>query len=126
MTIARQEELPGMTDRKLKDLHEAALSYAELRDARIAASTPEVKAKTDLLALMKSHKLEHYKYNGVEITVTHEKENVRVTVKAHDSEEELVDGKMRAANDDSMPDLPDTQRKAVKKVKTRKGKKGKK
>jgi hypothetical protein len=128
MTLARQEDLPGMVDRKLKDLHEAALSYADLRDARIAASAPEIKAKGDLLDLMKKHELEHYKYDGVEITITHEKENVRVKIESQSiGGEDHGDAKMRAANDDSMPELPAEQRKAVKAVKTKKKKaKGKK
>jgi|SRR5215472_10475696 len=107
MTIARQQDLPGMTERKLADLHEAALHFEELREERD-------KAKTHVFDLMHQHKIEHYKYNGVEITLTHEqKENVRVKVKAHSNEDEVVDGKMKAANDDSMPEMPAEQRRAV-------------
>jgi len=110
MALARQEALPGMEDRKLKDIHEAALNYADLRDARIEASGPEVDAKATLLQLMKKHQLEHYKFNGVEVDLVHEKENVKVKVHAGGEDGEA------AAEGDGMPTLPDAQKKAVKKI----------
>lgn len=119
MTIARQADLPGMTDRKLKDIHEAALVYADARDARVAASAPEVDAKQKLLELMKQHKIEHYKFDGVECDLIHEKENVKV--KVHPADDGSSD-EVRQASDDgeAMPELPEEQQAAVSKVKTKK------
>jgi hypothetical protein len=87
----RQKALPGMSDRKLKDLHDAALAYAEARDERMTLSVAEVDAKKLLLVLMKKHKKEHYEYEGVVIDVVHEKENVKVRIKsAEEGQEEQV------------------------------------
>lgn len=117
--MERQEALPGMEDRKIAELHNAALDYAEARDARIAASTPEAEKKQALLALMKKHKREHYQFENVEVYLVHEKENVKVQVSAlgEPGSNGASDGKAAAANDDSMPELPAAQRKAVKRIK---------
>jgi hypothetical protein len=84
---ARQPRLTGMEDAKIEDLHDAALSYASIRDQRQALTTQEVDLKQDLLRLMKSHGKEKYSYNGVEIEVTHEEESVKVRVKKEGDEE---------------------------------------
>jgi len=109
MALARQTDLPGMTDRKLKDLHEAAYVYADARDARVKATAPEVEAKTKLLELMKKHKLEHYKFDNVAVDLVHEKENVRVRIEP--IEEEPTNGKAK----DDFPTMPKKQKKAVEK-----------
>lgn len=80
--MARQEDLPGMENRRLKDLHEAALDYAEKRDERMALSVEEVELKQRLLKLMHKHKLENYDFEGVHIELVHEEETVKVRVKA--------------------------------------------
>jgi hypothetical protein len=87
-----------MENRKLKDIHDAALEYAEARDARITATTPEVETKQRLLDLMKKHKLEHYKFDNVTIDLVHEKEGVKVRVTAAEIEKDVpVNGKAKAA-----------------------------
>ena len=78
--MAKQAELPGI-ERKLKDLHDCALEYAEKRDARQALLAEEVDLKVKLLALMKKYKKETYEYNGVSIQVVHEEETVKVRIK---------------------------------------------
>ena len=83
----RQKDLPGMSDRKLAKLHDAAMSYAEVRDKRMALSADEVELKGQLLDLMKLHKREHYEYGGVVIDIVHEKENVKVKVRKNEPEE---------------------------------------
>ena len=109
MALARQTELPGMSDRKLKDLHEAAFVYADARDARVKATAPEVEAKTKLLELMKKHKLEHHKFDNVAVDLVHEKENVRVRI------EPLEDGAPTNGKADDMPHMPKKQKRAVEK-----------
>lgn len=86
MASRNQNELPGMEDRKLKDLHDAALEYAEIRDQRMALSAQEVELKTSLLALMHKYKKESYVYDGIEINIVHEEETVKVKVKAAEKE----------------------------------------
>jgi len=65
-------------------LEEAANEYAEIRDERIALNAREVKLKQGLLALMKAHHKEHYQRDGIEITIVHEDENVKVRIKKED------------------------------------------
>lgn len=81
MGRAKQDELPGMGDRKLKDLHGAAEDFIEHRDA-----VKELKEK--ILSLMHKYKLERYIYNGLEIDITPQKESVKVKSKPPQEEEE--------------------------------------
>ena len=56
----RQVDLPGMENRKLADLRECALEYAEKRDERTSLLQEEVELKQRLLGLMKKHGKEEY------------------------------------------------------------------
>jgi hypothetical protein len=80
----KQKVLPGMKDRKLADLHEAALEYAAARDERMEKMKPESDAKATVLRLMKKHKKTVYRYNGVSVLLTVEKEKVTVKVTSPD------------------------------------------
>jgi hypothetical protein len=86
---SKQDALPGMADRKLKDLHDCALEYAEARDERQAIGAREVELKGKLLDLMHKHKKEEYTYEDVHINIVHEEETVKVKIKkAKDGEED--------------------------------------
>lgn len=88
----RQKQLPGMTDRKLAALHDAALSYAEIRDQRQGLTKRESELQKELLSLMHKAKKEHYEYAGVSCDLVVEKEKVKVRVrsaKADDEPEEI-------------------------------------
>jgi len=76
----RQARIPGTEDAMIKELQVAAEEYAEKRDARQAMLADEVALKGELLALMKKHKKEHYEYQGVEVTLVHEEESVKVKI----------------------------------------------
>jgi hypothetical protein len=86
MAKPKQYELPEI-ERKMKDLHEAALEYADIRDRRQELTVEEVAAKTKLLDLMHKHKKEEYEYEGVSIRVVHEEETVKVRVRKVEEEE---------------------------------------
>lgn len=45
---AKQANLPGMEDRRIKDIHSAAESYVAVRDERMRLTTEEVEAKKKL------------------------------------------------------------------------------
>jgi hypothetical protein len=77
---AKQTEMPGMEDREIKPLKETALEYAEMRDQRMELGSKESELKDKLLALMKEHKKETYRYGGIEIRVVHDLETVKVKV----------------------------------------------
>jgi hypothetical protein len=87
---ARQKPLPGMEQRVIQDLQDAALSYAEVRDERMALSQREGELKKDLLKLMHKYKKKEYSYEGVTVTLVMEEETVKVRVRApkEDDEEE--------------------------------------
>lgn len=112
-TKPRQQDLPGMENRRLAEIHDAALTYAEARDDRIAASAPEIEAKQTLLELMNKHKLEHYKFENVEVDLVHEKESVKVKIKPEGEWEAAAAAEPAPKTDGGMPTLPKEQRKAI-------------
>jgi hypothetical protein len=83
----RQQPLPEMGDAKIEVLEDKALEYAEVRDSRIGLSSREVELKGQLLDLMKAQKREHYHRGAIKIDIVHEKENIKVKVKAGDDED---------------------------------------
>lgn len=88
--MARQQDLPGMTDRKLKDLHDACLDYVEKRDARMEMLKVEVDLKDKIKKLLKKHKMEHYEYDGVIADLVVEEETVKVRAPKKKLEEEAA------------------------------------
>src|SRR4051812_23358380 len=80
--IARQQSLTGMQDRAIKSLETKAYDYADVRDQRIGLSKQEGELKKDLLALMKKFEKEEYHHGSVHITLVHEKETIKVKIKA--------------------------------------------
>lgn len=83
-----QKDLPGMSDRKMSDLSDAAYDYAKIRDKRMALSQEEHGLKERLLGLMKKHRMKEYRYEDVEITVVAENEKVRVRIRQEKDEAE--------------------------------------
>jgi hypothetical protein len=73
-----QKDLPGMEDRRIDPLHEKALEYKALREEWQTALKKFTEAKTQLIDLMHAHKKELYQCQGVKVTITHAKENVKV------------------------------------------------
>jgi hypothetical protein len=65
----RPADLPGMEDRAIVPLQEAALKYAEIRDERMALNQREAQLKAEVRTLMKRHRKTHYAYDGVEIDI---------------------------------------------------------
>ena len=85
----KQDDLPGMEDRKIAELEAAALEYAEGRDERMDMTKREVELKTKLLALMHKHGKTTYKCGDIEITIVPEGEKIKV--KVHKEKEESED-----------------------------------
>jgi hypothetical protein len=83
----RQQPLTGMEDAKIDALEEIALDYADVRDKRMALGNKEQEFKGQLLALMKAQKREHYQRGTITIDIVHEKENLKVKVKAATDDE---------------------------------------
>jgi hypothetical protein len=73
-------------DRKINDLHEAALAYEDVKQQRMTLTPKEVAAKADVLRLMKKHKKKTYRCNGVEVDLVSEDETVKVRVKSAEAD----------------------------------------
>ena len=76
----KQADLPGMENREVKELNEAALEYAEIRDQRQQLTLQEVGLKAKVLNLMHKWKMSDYVFEGIEIHVVLEEETVKVKV----------------------------------------------
>jgi hypothetical protein len=87
----RQKELPGMEDRKIRVLDDAALTYAEVRDARMDLTKQEAEAKARVADLMHANKKTHYKHGNILIDLVPEGESVKVKIKPEGSEEDEPD-----------------------------------
>ncbi len=78
---AQAQDLPGMEDRRIAELHTAAQEYVRIRDARMQLNAEEIDLKAKLKGLMKKHKKEEYNCEGVEIRIVHiDEEDVKVKV----------------------------------------------
>jgi hypothetical protein len=78
----RQQRLPTMDDAKIEILHSLATDYADMRDRRMQLGKKEVELKGKILDVLKAHKMEHYHYSDIDITVINEKQKVRVKIGA--------------------------------------------
>lgn len=87
MARPKQQDLPEMGNRQLKDLSDAAYDYASIRDKRMELSQDEHRLKEKLLSLMKKHKMKEYVYEDVEIKVVAEEETVRVRIRKQKEED---------------------------------------
>jgi hypothetical protein len=74
----KQKELPGMEDRHLEDLEEAARNYAGVRDRRMALTRQETDLKDVLHTLMKRHQKQIYRVAEMEIKIVAKDETVKV------------------------------------------------
>lgn len=91
-TAGGTKDLPGMEDRAIKDLHEAAIDYDTKKKARMAASRDEVEAKGRVRDLMHKHKRTKYAFDGVSIELEppdgEDKVKVRITTDDEPQEDE--------------------------------------
>ncbi|MFH0851572.1 MAG: hypothetical protein V1876_02380 [Candidatus Peregrinibacteria bacterium] len=89
---AKQEDLPGMAERRIEDLHKAALDYVSIRDERMELTEKEVEAKGEVLDLMNKHKRDSYTCEGVEIVFVPGEPTVKVKVhKSADEDDAATD-----------------------------------
>jgi hypothetical protein len=82
MSIKRkkQDNLPGIQDNKIEQLHAAALEYVAVRDERMEWTKKEVPLKEKVLKLMIKHAKDKYICEGVEIYREFPEETVKVRV----------------------------------------------
>src|SRR6266478_3835432 len=70
----RQKSLPGMEDRAIRTLNDAALAYDEVKKERMALTEQEVEAKENVRELMHKAKRTHYRYKNITIDLVPEGE----------------------------------------------------
>jgi hypothetical protein len=76
----RQDSLPGLEDRALKSLENAALDYDDIKKQRMALTEQEVPAKALVMRLMHAAGKTDYVHGRIEIHLVVEEENVKVKV----------------------------------------------
>lgn len=76
----KQLQLPGMEDRAIAALDDAAATYAEARDARIQAGTVEQAQKKVLLGVMHASKKTRYVHGDVYVEIIPEGEKLKVKI----------------------------------------------
>lgn len=96
----RQKPLPGMEDRAVEVLDDAALRYDEVKKARMKLTVQEVEAKKQVADLMHAKKKKHYQHGNIVIDLVPEGEKVKVRVKGLEVEGEDVQVQV----DDDVPD----------------------
>lgn len=85
---AKQVDLPGMENRNIPEIEEAAETYRDARDERIACSKTESDRKQRLIEIMQKHNRTLYAYKGLLVDLT-KKLDVKVrTERSKDDEDE--------------------------------------
>lgn len=76
---AKQDRLPGVDDPVIKEIEDAAHDYEQARDARVAATKPEVETKENLIIVMKQNGKKLYRRG--ELIVKVRPRDAKATVK---------------------------------------------
>jgi len=80
----RNVPLPGLEDRGIAELDDAAIAYAELQDQRKQLQQQEIGLKAKLKSLMHRHQRTLYACDGVVISVVPGEELIKVRVRPID------------------------------------------
>ena len=78
MARKRQQMIPGTEPEAIPEVTRAAEEYVDFRDERVRHLKSEIEASTELLRLMKQHKLKAYEFDGHLVTLS---QLEKVTVK---------------------------------------------
>jgi hypothetical protein len=85
---ARQDALPGMEDRAITELNEAAIRYDEIKRERAKLKLQEDAALDEVAALMRAQKRNHYQFRNIIIDLEQEeKTSVKVKAETVDSDD---------------------------------------
>lgn len=76
----RTAALPGMEDHAIRALDNAAASYADIRDQRMALTKDEHDLKIETMKLMKKYDKTIYRHNGVTIQIVSGEDDVKVKI----------------------------------------------
>ena len=78
----KQEALPGVAGKKIKELSEAMEAYEEIKNTRIALSNKEIEANEKVVELMHKHKVKVYRDDDYEPSLIGELAAKDPTIKA--------------------------------------------
>lgn len=87
--LPKQKTLPGMQDRRVVALENAALKYADVRDERMGWTKKEVEAKKRVQDLMHTQGRKHYSRANIEISLEPEDEKVIVRVRDREQAQDV-------------------------------------
>jgi hypothetical protein len=76
----RQKTLPGMENKHLEDIEEAAITYAGIRDRRMELTRQETDARDLLMQVMKRHSKTEYRVEEMEIRIVPVDEKIKVRI----------------------------------------------
>lgn len=87
---AKNQSLPGIVDRAIQEIEDAAEEYASLRDQRMALNRDESACKEKLRGLMHDNKKKSYKRGRIEVELVKEtvEEQVKVRVRKGDDDDD--------------------------------------
>lgn len=105
--LPRQQQLPGVEDRKIAAIENLAMDYAEIRDQRQELNKEEAKLKQGLIDLMHSKKLKEYKRGNISVKLKIEEETVKVRV--FDDDEVDADEVSVATTEETEPEGEDAE-----------------
>lgn len=92
----KQRALPGMEDKANRVLEEIAISYADVRDRRMALGAEEATLKQRAMSELKRLGRQGYHRNGIDISIIPGEETIKVKVApppgSDDSQAEPSDG----------------------------------
>lgn len=82
----KQTELPGMENRHIEEIEDAARNYARIRDRRMALTLQEHDLKELLHQVMKRHDKTVYRVAEMEVKIVAKEETVKVKLTDPDKE----------------------------------------
>lgn len=97
----KQPDLPGMENRKIADLQEAAEKLLHISDQKKQLAAKEKEAGLELIKIMRRHKREHYRYKGIVVTIIEGNDKVQVRETAEETDEQKEAREAQKAADDS-------------------------
>ena len=95
----RQKSLPGMEDRAIESLNDAALAYDEVKKERMGLTKQEVEAKKKVSDLMHAQKKKRYHFGNILIDLVPEGEKVKVKILPEGTEPSDEDLEKNAAEE---------------------------
>ena len=76
--LAEEQNLPGVEDNKIPEIHQAGAALLDVRSRRIALTKEEDEAEQTVVAAMVKNEREYYNVDGLEISMKKGKTKCKV------------------------------------------------